>query len=79
MPVSYTHLIQLRVVYMHKKNLGNGGEGMLAETVKSIRQTEEQAAQIAKEADTCYWALIEQAKENAAQFRSCLLYTSRCV
>ena len=43
---------------------------MLAETVKSIRQTEEQAAQIAKEADTCYWALIEQAKENAAQFRS---------
>lgn len=55
---------------MHKKNLGNGGEGMLAETVKSIRQTEEQAVQIAKEADTCYWALIEQAKENAAQFRS---------
>ncbi|MGI5896503.1 MAG: hypothetical protein ACOX6U_06045 [Oscillospiraceae bacterium] len=43
---------------------------MLAETVKSIQQTEEQAAQIAKEADTCYWAVIEQAKENAAQLRA---------
>lgn len=43
---------------------------MLEETVKAIRETEEEAARIAKEADTTYWSILEQGKEQAALLKA---------
>ncbi len=52
---------------MTSKDLGRGGEQMVEETIRTIKETENEAEEIIKKADAAYTEILEKAKADAAE------------
>ena len=55
---------------MTSKDLGRGGEQMVEETIRTIKETENEAEDIVKKADAAYTEILEKARAEAAEMVS---------